>query len=258
MNSKTFLIFLLGFFVIKAGSSQENPRSVLFVGNSYTYFWNLPQLVQAMARAGDLEMTTSRSTAGGAHFGHHVRGDRNLSTIEKIGEGNYDAVVLQNHSLSTFERPDSMMLFGRRLAEVAKEDGSEIYLFMTWAREWNPYMLGTIEEKYKELGDQIGAIVVPVGVAWQRARELRPELQLYFSDGTHPSLLGSYLSACVFYAVLTGRSPVSLPNHLSTKDEYGEQMALAIINANDAHFCQKVAEEVVEMWTSEIRVQGKD
>ena len=36
---------------------------------------------------------------------------------------------------------------------------------------------------------------------------------LYSADGSHPSTSGSYLSACVLFAALTGDSPVGLTDN---------------------------------------------
>jgi hypothetical protein len=47
--------------------------------------------------------------------------------------------------------------------------------------------------------------VAPVGLAWAQALQREPGLELWAGDGKHPSKLGSYLTACVFYASLTGR-----------------------------------------------------
>lgn len=65
---------------------------------------------------------------------------------------------------------------------------------------------------YAAVGSEIGAHVVPVGVAWEQAHLRQPDLGLWSWDGTHPSTAGSYLDACVFYAALTGRSPVGNPH----------------------------------------------
>lgn len=60
-------------------------------------------------------------------------------------------------------------------------------------------------------GSRAHAAVAPVGLAWEHALTRRPQLDLWAGDGTHPSRAGSYLAACVFYSVLTRRSPVGNP-----------------------------------------------
>ena len=228
-----------------ASAQDSGDKKILFVGNSYRYFWNLPQTVDLMAESQDIDIVTQQSTAGGANWSEHWHGKKGLNTKSKIVEGSYDIVVLQNHSMSTINRPDSLMHYGAMLNNLITENGGQTYLYMTWAREWNPYMIDTIKEKYTELAEKINARIVPVGLAWQRARELRPGFPLYFPDGSHQSSLGTYLTACVFYGVITGKSPVGLPNRLISKDQYGEKIYVQIQTNEDALFCQKVAEEII-------------
>ena len=245
-----FLVFIiaLGSSSLFLNGQSTIPEKVLFVGNSYTYFWNLPQNVGLMAAASEIKMKTSQSTAGGSHWGHHWRGERNLTTLDLLNNGDYDAVVIQNHSRSALDMPDSLMFFGKKLADLIKMKGAKIYLYQTWAREWDPYMQAIITEKYLDLAKIINAQVVPVGQAWERARELRPEMVLYDEDGSHPSSLGTYLTACVFYGILTQKSPVGLPHRLSTLDKDGEKLFINIQSQESALFCQKVAEEIINKY----------
>lgn len=244
-NHFIVLIVLLLGCSHQAYPQETETKRILFVGNSYTYFWNLPHTVDLMAESQDIDIVTQQSTAGGANWSEHWHGKKSLKSREKIKEGNYDIVVLQNHSMSTINRPDSLMHYGKMLNDLIRENGAQTYLYMTWAREWDPYMMEPIQEKYTELAEQINARIVPVGLAWQRARELRPGFPLYFPDGSHQSSLGTYLSACVFYGVITGKSPVGLPGRLISQDQYGEKLYIQIQTNEDALFCQKVAEEII-------------
>ena len=239
-------IFLFSLFIsINSFAQKEIPKKVLFVGNSYTYFWNLPQTVQAMAAEKKIDLITRQSTSGGAHWGHHWRGEKKLKTKEIIKKGDFDAIVLQDHSMSAINRVDSMFHFGQRLNNLGKKQGAQMYLYMTWAREWNPYMQPTIIEKYTKLAENLNARIVPVGPAWERARQLRPGFPLYDDDGSHPSPLGTYLTACVFFGILTNQSPVGLSHRFVSYDKNGEQLYLTIQSKENALFCQKVAEEII-------------
>ncbi|MEL6250836.1 MAG: hypothetical protein AAFR87_02395 [Bacteroidota bacterium] len=244
---KSWLLILFFLFIqssISYGQEAEKEK-VLFVGNSYTYFWNLPQTVEAMAKEKAIALEARQSTSGGTHWGHHWRSERELKSREKIESGDFSAVVLQNHSMSALNRADSMFHFGSLLVALAKSKGADIYLYMTWAREWNPYMQAEIKKQYMELGEKLGAKVVPVGPAWERARQLRPGLPLYDEDQSHPSPLGTYLTACVFFGTFSGQSPVGLPSRIIAEDSQGEKIYLNIQSAENALFCQKVAEEIL-------------
>lgn len=58
-----------------------------------------------------------------------------------------------------------------------------------------------------------------MGVAWQRALDENPEITLWDQDGSHPSPEGSYLAASVFYALITGESPVGLEYRAKADEE---------------------------------------
>ena len=105
-------------FFSQAGYSQESSEiKVLFLGNSYTYFFNLPQTVSLMAEAQGADLVTRQSTAGGATWQEHWEGAKSLKSREIISEGNWDYVVLQNHSMSAFNRGEEFMDYGKRFAD---------------------------------------------------------------------------------------------------------------------------------------------
>jgi hypothetical protein len=74
--------------------------------------------------------------------------------------------------------------------------------------------------------------LVPVGRAWARAKTLDSLVDLWESDNNHPTLKGSYLTACVFYAKLFEANPIGL--------RYTAGLSRA-----DARFLQTVAYETI-------------
>ncbi len=231
---------------VQVFSQDSLSRHILFVGNSYTYFWNLPQSVQAMAASQNLPYVMRQSTSGGTNLGQHWRGEKSLQTVSNMESGAYDAIILQDHSLQAINHPDSLLIYATKLAALVSDNDTRVLLYMTWAREWNPYMLNIIQAEYIRAADAIDAELIPVGIAWQQARTLRHDLKLFHPDGSHPSPAGTYLTACVVYAVLTGMSPVGLPPRLTSTDIYGEPLYLNIQTEEDAEFLQQVAWDVVQ------------
>ena len=99
---------------------------------------------------------------------------------------------------------------------------------------------------YEKVAQEYEATVIPAGPGWQLARELRPQVELYTDDGSHPNDLGTYLTACIFVGKLTGDYPVNLPLRYYTRDLYGESIELLRMEAFDIQFCMSIAREVVE------------
>ncbi|HJL17511.1 MAG TPA: hypothetical protein RMH99_17720 [Sandaracinaceae bacterium LLY-WYZ-13_1] len=192
---------------------------MLFIGNSYTRFNDLPRQVELVSRSveGGPHVDASRETHGGFNLRRHWRRRRVRHLVER---GGFDAVVLQGHSLSPLDHPDELAEYARRFHDRAEEAGARLVLFETWPRHPRSRlyrrrgdlrgpdeMLARVGAVYRALGRELDAPVAPVGHAWRAALDALPEAPLHRRDGTHPTLAGSYLSACVVYGTLSGRDP---------------------------------------------------
>jgi hypothetical protein len=222
--------------------AQKDENRVLFVGNSYTYFWNLPQLVSAMGKEIGANIYTEQSTAGGVNWKQHWNAEKGLKTRELIEEGSWDAVVLQNHSLSTVRNKEEFLEYGRKLISLVKEVGAKPILYITWAREGNPLMQEGINETYLALAKETQIEVVHIGTAWQEAKKIKPEINLYDQDGSHPNINGTYLTAALFLKKLTGESISEVPERLTSTDAMGQKIYLAILEEYEAQFYIHFAE----------------
>jgi len=203
-----------------ARSGQPGYR-VLFVGNSLTYTHDVPGMVErlANARPGPLPFIVVSDTLGGRGLDYWAD---NGQLRRLIAEVPWNVVVLQERSVTPSLPPSDRARYMdpplRRLAGEVRAGGAQTVLFMTWAHEHGVFsgdtyeaMQARIAAGYEAEGAAIGAPVAPVGVAWARAHELAPSLDLWGGDDTHESDKGAYLAACVLYATLTGRSPVGDP-----------------------------------------------
>ncbi len=249
MSGRLFYTILTGILslVTLSGSAQtgKDTLRVLFVGNSYTYYENLPQVVSVLSEQTATVLVTEKITIGGAKLSEHWRGARGLNTREKIRNGDYDIVVLQEWSLGTVNERDSAVLYLGLFSKLARESGAEPYYYLTWARKKVPQQQEVISRVYRETAALNKATVVPAGEAWARARALRPDIKLYDPDGTHPSDLGTYLTACVFIATITGELPETIPGVPTVQDSRGREIILMRIDQLDVEFFRRVAMETV-------------
>jgi hypothetical protein len=206
--------------VALARSDRPGMR-VLFVGNSFTFKNSLPALVHELA-AGDpgAPPIFSVEYAAGGWSLHQADKDDGLAKL--LREVQWDVVVLQEKSwlLSLPEEQWRRETYpaARELREKISATGARTVLFMTWGyvrgdRWHEPHdtyaaMQARLADGYSKLGAELGAQVAPAGLAWAEALRREPSLDLWAGDGQHPSRLGSYLAACVFYAMLSGREPI--------------------------------------------------
>ncbi len=224
---------------------NEDTLRVLFVGNSYTYYNNLPQLVSILSEQTRTKLITQKSVIGGAKLSEHWHGLRGLKTKEMIRSGNYDIVVLQEYSLGAIEHSDSLKFYAKLFCDLIKENGAVPYLYQTWAREKVPQYFEVIEKVYAEVAEENNAHLVPVGYAWRLANQLRPNVQLFDPDGSHPSNLGTFLAASVFTATITGELPETTRTNYTCLDNEGESLTLMILDKLDVVFCKEIARDLI-------------
>ena len=103
MRNKYFVAILLIAGLHSQAQIPSDTLSVLFVGNSYTYYQNLPHIVSLISDSTSTKIIAKKSTAGGATLEHHWVGDRGLRTTEIIKNGQFNIVVIQESSLGPIE-----------------------------------------------------------------------------------------------------------------------------------------------------------
>ena len=223
----------------------KNTTKILFVGNSYTFFNNLPQIVTIMTENENSKLVTRKSVAGGASLSDHWRGEKGLKTQELIRDGNFDIVILQEASMGPVSEPDTMLKYTRLFCDLIKKKKAKACLFATWPRKDSPLNQKTIDSVYTIAASENGAEVAPVGKAWSNAIRQRPGMELYDTDKSHPSELGTLLAACVIVVKILHQLPYKLPLFYYTSDMDKESLLLMHIDEQDAAFCRKVAVETV-------------
>lgn len=243
---KRIYIFLVAFILVMGASAQQNELNVLFVGNSYTYNNNLPHIVAILSEGTSTKLNTRRSVIGGAFLSEHWNGKRGLETRKIIEEGDFDLVVLQDNSMAALNASDSLSKYVKKFTEFNRGHGAKTLLFNTWAREKVPQWQVTIDLKYQEAADISGATRIPVGKAWQVAMDIQPTIDLYIADGSHPTILGTLLTASIFVKAITGELPEKYPRAFKTIDQHGETVELMHMNELDSEFCRLIAEKIYD------------
>ena len=249
MKMKKLIVIFLVFLSVDFNSlAQETSDTlkVLFVGNSYVYVSNIPQLVSLISDSTHTKLLTAKSVVAGAKLSQHWRSERGLRTKELIKIGNFDYVVLQEQSMGTIEQPDSFLIYSKKFSDYIRQNGAQPYFYLTWAREKVPQYQETITNVYNKAAKDNNAGIVPVGESWVLAQKLRPGIELYLDDGSHQSEFGAFLSACVFVKVLTNELPEKLPNVYEILDSKGESVWLTYIEKLDITFCLKVVNKIIE------------
>ena len=191
--------------VLTVKKKREKPLRMLFIGNSFTQRNDLPGLLAGLAEQQGVSVTHDLMSIGGASLRTHWNAG---TAAEAISTGQYDFVVLQEQSTLPVKNAARMAENMRLFDAVIKRAGAKTVLYMTWARQHTPESQQVIADAYFAIGKELGAIVVPVGIAWRAFLATHKSPVLHDRDQSHPTLAGSYLAACVFLAVLLRLNPL--------------------------------------------------
>ena len=234
----------------------EPPKTALYVGNSFFYYNNgMSGIVGRLLAAADPQARGYRSTMvtiSGSGLNWH-----DMESYFKPGSGMasysftpdnkvvfykleklFDVVIMNDCSQCPVhpQLKDAFHEYVRKHSETVVKHGARPVLFMTWAYADRPEMTAQLAEQYTIAGNANNALVVPAGLAFAKAiarsAQGGPQVNLYDPDKRHPSLAGSYLSACAILAAVYGKSPVGNPY-------------VAGLEPKTARFLQEVAHETV-------------
>jgi hypothetical protein len=179
--------------------------------------------------------------------------------LKTVQEGNWDVVVLNENLVWNWSEVDKFYEYAPRFDEEIQKIGAHTVLYMNqaWKKKFDPQLTAEdLAAIYGQLGEELGAKVAPVALAWQRSIQQRPDLELYAPDEVAGNLRGSYLSLCVIYATIFERSPVGLSYHYSDVPQgsqeyiwrrmYFRMTDWTPISEEEAAFLQRIAWETVQ------------
>lgn len=204
---------------------------ILFIGNSFTYFNDLPKMLEKIAQESGQDVYCDSVTKGGAFLHQYADENDELGKrfLETKSKEEWDYAVLQDQSFNpignTKDFEESALSLCKHLEKCKK-----IFFYQTWSYKdeseklkntglsYNE-MYKSLKTAYSDTAKKAGGIIVPVGDSFKKIKENHPEIEIYKEDSYHPNVLGTYLSACTFYAYIFDKSPENLTEPQDTNPE---------------------------------------
>ncbi len=199
---------------------------VLFIGNSFTYFNDMPYTFLNMIKTVEPDARVESLAYGGYTLSQYA--DENTEVgrlaISKIVSYEWDYVILQEQSLLPCTDPKAFTEAVKKLCGIISQIEAKVILYQTWAYEEGSEKLASTGMTYEEMSEKLksaygaaaeatGALVAPIGEVFsQITRSDHITHLINRNDNYHPSTSGSYLAACVLFKLITGRSTIGLPS----------------------------------------------
>ncbi len=205
-------------------SNAQQTKNVLFIGNSYTAYNNLPNLVDLVAQSVGDDLVYTAHTPGGNTLMNHAQNNQLAQTITTE---DWDYVTIQGQSqepsFPTGQFTTETLPYANQLVDAIKDNYvcTEPVFYMTWGREngdagncpFAPWvctyegMDDSLRARYEYMAEVNESLVSPVGAVWRELRDNGIPFNLYVSDGSHPSIYGSYAAALSFYTIFFQNDP---------------------------------------------------
>ena len=165
--------------------------SILFIGNSHTYYHDMPLKVQERAIEDGYDCRVVMLAHPGWFLAQHVE---EPDVRFNILHGNYDYIVLQEHA-HPFGPEEKFREAVDVLAGWIREAGSRCVIYETWAKKTEPEVQPHMNEVHHQIAEKSGALLAPVGENWWDYQRSWPNLEMYEKDGEHASEAGSDFAA---------------------------------------------------------------
>lgn len=199
---------------------------VLFIGNSFTYFNDMPFTFLNMIKTVDPDARVESLAYGGYTLAQYADESTEVGrlAISKIVSYEWDYVVLQEQSLLPCRQPEVFLEAVTKLCGIISQINAKVILYQTWAYQAGSDKLAStgmtyeemtdkLKEAYQAAADATGALVAPIGEVFSYVTKSDHITHLINrNDNYHPSTSGSYLAACVIYKLITGKSTIGLPS----------------------------------------------
>jgi len=163
----------------------RDPRliSVLFLGNSLTYFNDMPRMTAQIGAKENPPLFVDFVTMSGASLEDlWFRTD----AIKRIWQLHWDYVIIQERGgRAAMDRGEMFHKYLGMFACAAHMSGAKPVLFMTW--------YPGNENFFRAAAQRAHTLLLPVGLHWRQDFDL---------DGTHPNIAGSQMIACSVYTMI--------------------------------------------------------
>lgn len=208
MKRHIFFLFVLFCFNTPTAHAQEyeaeqDTLRMLFLGSSYTHANDLPGIIAQVIEANCAKFVETEMFArDGQSLSSHLK---NPEVDKAIATGKWDFVVLQERTGNVLSRRREFQECVRIFSDKIKKAKAKPLLYLTPVSKSRLRLQDKINAEYRKAGRKNHVQVIPAGIIFKKAYEERPQLGLYHRNEIHPSPVGSYLIACVFYSSMLNR-----------------------------------------------------
>ncbi|NVK51755.1 MAG: SGNH/GDSL hydrolase family protein [Flavobacteriaceae bacterium] len=185
--------FLLLLFVL---NTQLYAQRILFVGNSLTYYNDMPNILRQIGKKFDKKIHTEMLCYPNYAIIDHLREGK---VQQKIASEKYDYVIAQQGPSSQEQGRKMLINDGKKLVELCKKHSTRFGYFMVWPSKQYYFTFDKVIANHKEAAKRNNTLLFSVGSYWKQYEAQNNTVSLYSSDQFHPSVAGSFFAALTIF-----------------------------------------------------------
>lgn len=226
--------------------------SILFIGNSFSYYHALPKLIADIAQASGFgNLTVDGAFRGGATLQALWHDGK---ALKKLRSRDWSYVILQErgrlggiikHGVVHVGKPRVFFVYATKFHREIERIGATTILYCppSFLGTNSPHDAKKLNAAYATLARKLNVEIISPRTAFALASKKRPHLNLYERDGQHPNPLGMYLIACLFYKKLFHKriSRPLLRSYSSRSAKIPKNPKLVKLSKADAQFFLSIA-----------------
>ena len=206
---------------------EDADLRVLYVGNSLTFFNDLPALVSELGAMDGVGIYFESIAKPNYSLEDHWREFEVQAAIESK---KFDIVIAQQGPSALPESQVLLLNYATLLANHCKDNDTQLAMYMVWPSKDRSFDHDNVIYSYTQAAEKTGSLLCPAGLAWKYAWKVDPGLPLYTYDFFHPGVMGSVLAAMTIYGAIEQKSDFDFVDRskASWKNEVPEE-ALVIL-----------------------------
>jgi len=218
--------------------TKDKKYKIVFIGNSFTYFNDMPDIFKDTAEAMGYEVEVYSFVFGDARLYQHgsAEHEEGAKLDGFLKEEKVDFAVLQEQSINPATEVETFFRGCRMCAEKIKVNGATPVMYATWGREDNhedlvehnmthEEMTWRVAASYRFMAEEWNGLCAEVGMAFTDLYRHYPEIRPFVSDGcNHPTLEGSYMAALTIFATIFGVDVRNVPDDNRFSAEVNEAL----------------------------------
>ncbi len=241
-NDSSIIISNIG---ISAEVTMNEEINILFIGNSFTYYNNMPTILALMASSSGYLVHVEQIAYGGFELSQYVSlgSTETQEVVDKLNEREWDYVILQEQSSKPATDKTGFIQSVGQLNQLIQLNGAKTVLYSTWSyRDGTEKLMSTgytytdfyqaLTSAYLEASNLYNTMLAPVGTVFYNLSLNETSINLLdYADDFHPTIEGSYVAAYTFYLMIFGDEKANLyrPSQLTISkttilDQYVEEV----------------------------------